>query len=799
MSGIDPHALAVAPKLPTGRVALALLMVPAFHITVALTPLLCLAEEGGMPPAGPSPAQLLRMPPKPYIVWYQCPFPEDLKHCNVDASVGSAQLAIEHNRRGIASLTWSYGPNSPYYEETGVDYFTGQYSGPAEAGYAGTAVDEWNTPQGDPAEALCAEGLRRTRRHHPGFFIAVWVTNPTPVFLDLLREGTIDLALIEGYSYVPDHPDWAISFDGLIGDRVERLRRERLLGRTVVCLGMVAAKPDSFGKHSTARELRRQAEYLRRHYPEMPGIAFYGYNDGDPATRSLVQYADSLAARLYQNPPPPTASFIDTVRKPPTLMVDGRPHLIFGAQCDIWRSTRQDAQTVAFFDGYQAMHASTVSIGIPWSKVEAAPGRYDFRFIDWFIDRARERGLKLVLNLFNTNVCGKVMERWNGVTYPQYTPSFILDSPGRYTRMALSEPGCTYVPGGPPMCPNDPDTLDRERRYVVAVAKHLRDTDAAHTVIMLQLDNEFYYQQWMDTRPSEPERVRCHCAYCDAAYDPEHYASEEEFMFTSLARYAAKLAEAITRVYDIPLYVNSPWWPPEVVGIFLRECPDIDLVGIDGVISPVEPNMLSMSQVEGNLPFAAECPTENPQTRENLDVLPYYALLSARGIGSLLWEAGPPQSVIGDADAMRRFSAALYPLQAAMQPIAELRGTDRCAAWLATGRAEGDHSPRELRIIEGTRERTVPTSDFELQVGGHTLRVRDTVAGVALARNSDEVIVATPGAVVSFVGSAKPHAETGRFDGDRWRSFGSLPVAWDGSGWVVAVRTPAVVRAAFVE
>ena len=62
---------------------------------------------------------------------------------------------------------------------------------------------------------------------------------------------------------------------------------------------------------------------------------------------------------------PLAASFIDTMGKPPPPIVDGRPHLIFGAQCDIWRSTRQDAQTVAFFDEYRAMHASTVSVGIP--------------------------------------------------------------------------------------------------------------------------------------------------------------------------------------------------------------------------------------------------------------------------------------------------------------------------------------------------------------------------------------------------------------------------------------------------
>lgn len=38
-----------------------------------------------------SPAKLKRLPPPPYIIWYQCPFPDDLRHANVDASVGNHQ------------------------------------------------------------------------------------------------------------------------------------------------------------------------------------------------------------------------------------------------------------------------------------------------------------------------------------------------------------------------------------------------------------------------------------------------------------------------------------------------------------------------------------------------------------------------------------------------------------------------------------------------------------------------------------------------------------------------------------
>ena len=138
-----------------------------------------------------------------------------------------------------------------------------------------------------------------------------------------------------------------------------------------------------------------------------------------------------------------------------TLEVDGAPFLVVGAQCDIWRSTRQDEKTIVFFEGYEAMNATAVSVGIPWSRVEVAKDRYEFGFLDWFIEQAHRRGLKLIVNLFYSNVCGKVQEGANGNPYPQYTPDYILLVPEEFQRMVLPGPW-KYDAGGPPMCTNDP-------------------------------------------------------------------------------------------------------------------------------------------------------------------------------------------------------------------------------------------------------------------------------------------------------------------------------------------------------
>ena len=206
-----------------------------------------------------------------------------------------------------------------------------------------------------------------------------------------------------------------------------------------------------------------------------------------------------------------------------TLVVDGEPFVILGAQCDIWRSTRQDEKVVEFIDAYREMNATAISFGIPWAKMEPERDLYDFSFLDWFIERTEAAGLKLVVNLFNSNVCGKCEELTEGERYPQYTPDYIKNDPEGFTRI-VHNVDIEYHPGGPPLCPNDPATLDREARYLRRVAMHLKETDRNHTVIMVQLNNEYFYQQWADCKDNTQKHVRCVCEFCTANYDAGSYS-----------------------------------------------------------------------------------------------------------------------------------------------------------------------------------------------------------------------------------------------------------------------------------
>ena len=275
-------------------------------LVVELEPLPAGRKPAWSPPAPTTPGQLLRMPDPPYVIWYQCPYLDDLKHCNVDASVGTMRWAFENHYRGITSLMWSYGPNSPDAKD--ARYYVSQYSAIAATGYAGTAVDEWNVRAGTQTEEWTAEGMRKLKKDHPDCVLAVWVTGLTPTFMSLMKDGTIDLCLIEGYTFVPEHPEWAINWDDLIAKRVELMKREGLLPRTIVCLGFILAEPDSKGQRMTPEELTRQVEHLAKNYPEIPGIAYYGgYNpdrDKTGQSRELVLHADRLAAKWYPRAKP---------------------------------------------------------------------------------------------------------------------------------------------------------------------------------------------------------------------------------------------------------------------------------------------------------------------------------------------------------------------------------------------------------------------------------------------------------------------------------------------------------------
>lgn len=254
-----------------------------------------------------------RRPVAPFRVWFQPrQFQRDVDlyaNMTIDASgwldPRLAELA------GKTSLDWVYGLNHPYasWPEYWRDACSvesrSRQSGGSQFVSAGIAIDEWVPPQLPDNVRWLSEGLREGRRANPDVFIAVWVTDPTAPLIELARDGTVDLVIVEGYTHSTT-PGLTTSWDGILR-RCGALATAELTEKTILCFGHITDRPDSRGGHLDPAWLESRAEEIKRRHPEMPGVAFF--QSTDPETkplRRLVQSCDRLSGELWPDEEPPT-------------------------------------------------------------------------------------------------------------------------------------------------------------------------------------------------------------------------------------------------------------------------------------------------------------------------------------------------------------------------------------------------------------------------------------------------------------------------------------------------------------
>ena len=251
-------------------------------------------------------------PAKPYIAWFVPAFleaePPVYHSMNLITSLNWKKLDLARlwSSRGVPVLKWAYGPISEYskgdpayYERTCCP--TNQES---NFRFAGVGIDEWNTGHKlfKTERALAIEGYRRARKTWPESFLVLWVIDADDDALTLVREGTVDLAIVEAYSFIPDKAGVSSK---TLHRRCDKFKAAGLLDRVIVCFGYVQATPDSKGRRMTFEDLASQVRTVHAEYPEMPGVAFYGaQRDTSQTTKELVKAADRLAAELFPSARP---------------------------------------------------------------------------------------------------------------------------------------------------------------------------------------------------------------------------------------------------------------------------------------------------------------------------------------------------------------------------------------------------------------------------------------------------------------------------------------------------------------
>ena len=238
-----------------------------------------------------------------------------------------------------------------------------------------------------------------------------------------------------------------------------------------------------------------------------------------------------------------------------TLMVDGQPFLMLGAQAH--NSSNYPSALPKVWPVIRQLHANTLEIPIAWEQVEPVEGRFDFSYLDTLLREARANDVRLVLLWFGT---------WKN-TGPNYTPAWVKTAPGRFPRMRMPDGKAHYV-----LSPHGRATLEADKRAFVRVMQHLRDHDPQNTVIMVQPENEMgSYGLARDHAPDArrlfegavpAELVRKlsrRSGTWSTVFGP---FAEQAFTSWHMARYVDEIAAAGKAVKRLPMYTNAALGDP---------------------------------------------------------------------------------------------------------------------------------------------------------------------------------------------------------------------------------------------
>ena len=194
-------------------------------------------------------------------------------------------------------------------------------------------------------------------------------------------------------------------------------------------------------------------------------------------------------------------------------------------------------------------------IGSRWSRSGA---EFDFSVVDDVVlAQAREHKVRLVLLWFGTWKNGKM----------HYVPEWVKQDTKTYPRMMTKAGAAIDV-----LSPNAQANLEADRAAFVALMNHLKEVDAQHTVVMMQVENESgslgsvrdfgpaAQKEFEGAVPAELVKALGKKAGTWSQVFGDD--ADETFAAWSVARYINAVAEAGKKELALPMYVNN-WlkWP----------------------------------------------------------------------------------------------------------------------------------------------------------------------------------------------------------------------------------------------
>lgn len=216
------------------------------------------------------------------------------------------------------------------------------------------------------------------------------------------------------------------------------------------------------------------------------------------------------------------------------LIVDGQPFLVRGGE--LGNSSGEPDYLRSFWPKLKAMNLNTVVAPVYWDVVEPVEGQFDFATVDGLIADARANDLRLVLLWFGS---------WKN-SMSCYAPAWVKRDQARFPRTQDSAGRGQEI-----LSPFSAANRDTDARAFVALMRHLKAGDPAHTVILVQVENEI---------GMIPE-ARDHSPAAEQAYA----AAVPPVLLDYLARHRAQLAPELLATWNAAGGKTSGTWA-EVFG-----------------------------------------------------------------------------------------------------------------------------------------------------------------------------------------------------------------------------------------
>ena len=271
------------------------------------------------------------------------------------------------------------------------------------------------------------------------------------------------------------------------------------------------------------------------------------------------------------------------------MYVDGRPFLILGGELHN-SSPSSTAYMEPIWKTLSGLHLNTVIGAASWELVEPEQGHYDFKLVDAQIAEARKRGIHLVLIWFASYKNAE----------SRYAPTWVRKDLSKYPRVVFSEKNAgdnafAGMSGAQAvlLSPVSDSLASADAKAFAALMKHIREVDPAHTVMMMQVENEMgmlgdsrdhsvaaedawkeqvpdallnYMQKHKDLLRPELTKVWARQGNRTkgnwAEVFGEDWQADEIFMAWQFATFTNRVAKAGKAELPIPMYVNA-WLGPQ--------------------------------------------------------------------------------------------------------------------------------------------------------------------------------------------------------------------------------------------